>query len=68
LIEDGHLIGASVNGAAKGYFLIETEEEWRRNLAVLDSRAMKTLVRRKHLRLAGEKRFGRELQPLLLEG
>lgn len=67
LISDGYLIGATSTGPCPGFFMIETVREWEVYLDDLDNRAKKILVRRKHIRQAGERRFGRRYQPFLFE-
>ena len=68
LVVEGEMIGASPDGSAGGYYLIETVGELESNLAVLDSRAMKILARRRVRRVSGERVFGRKGQAVLFEG
>jgi len=70
LVAEGALIGASVGSredTPAGYYLIETWEELEAARAILRSRAKRIFERDTALRKAGERRFGRPLQPLLPE-
>jgi DNA-binding Lrp family transcriptional regulator len=67
LVQDGELIGASVDGENGGYYTIRTPEELEETRAVLRARAIKIFERDKALCRAWEKKFGQPLQPLLPE-
>lgn len=57
LVNSGELI----SGTSAGYFLIETEAEYRDAMRVLRSRALKVLKRRSALKRAWQNRNGQEV-------
>lgn len=65
LVDQGALIGASVEGLEGGYYLITTFEELEITRAVLRSRAQRIFARDKALSRAWERAHGCILQPLL---
>lgn len=65
LVENGELIGASVEGVDGGYYLIESAQELEETRAVLRSRAAKIFARDAALRKAWERAHGQAVQPLL---
>jgi hypothetical protein len=65
LVDDGALIGASVEGSAGGYYWIETQAELEATRAILRSRAIHILDRDRHLCASWKRTRGQTVQPLL---
>jgi predicted DNA-binding transcriptional regulator YafY len=65
LVEDGALIGASVDGDSGGYYVITTPAELEETRAILRSRAQHIFARDAALRRTWQREHGQELQPLL---
>jgi predicted transcriptional regulator len=65
LVQEGELIGASVNGAAGGYYVIEDEADLEETRAILQSRATEIFARDRALCAAWTRKSSRPLQPLL---
>lgn len=65
LVQDGELIGASVDSETGGYYLIENADELEQTRAILRARASEIFQRDRCLCDAWNKQHGGDLQPLL---
>ena len=67
LVKAGELIGATVDGKAGGYFMIDSLEDLEATRAILRARAAAIFERDRDLCDAWVKEHGKPLQPLLFQ-
>jgi predicted DNA-binding transcriptional regulator YafY len=65
LVDQGALIGASVEGVRGGYYMIVNRDELEQTRAILRARAENIFARDAALRRTWERTYGQRVQPLL---